>query len=194
MTEFLFYDYRTDPLKGLQYVGLVFTILITIFSIFTKSKGHFIAEEANTIILHMLNFIQVVYLFKFTNVHADGMYHFLNGFGFMHFLFFPNFFYGTIPTDYYEYPAESSLIPDGNFIRGAGSSISFMLIVLVVMIIAVIVSYLIYRKRFLREMPQVRKITRLGILFIHITFMNIMFTALNYLIQPHVSEPSGSNF
>jgi len=53
----------------------------------------------------MLNFIQVVYLFKFTTVHALGMYHFLNGFGFMHYLMFPNFFYSTIPADYSEYPA-----------------------------------------------------------------------------------------
>lgn len=105
MFDFIFYDYVTDPLKGLQYVGLSFTILIIIFSIITKLKGHFIAEQANTIILHMLNFIQAVYLFKYTQLHTEGMYHFLNGFGFMHFLMFPNFFYAAIPSGYAEYPA-----------------------------------------------------------------------------------------
>lgn len=130
-------------------MGLAFTILIILFSIFTKVKGHFIAEEANTLILHMLNFIQVVYLFKYTHVHREGMYHFLNGFGFMHVLWFPNFFYGTIPEDYSEYPAEQSLIPDGNFIRNAGSSLSFLLIVVIIMMVACAVSYGIYRKNFL---------------------------------------------
>lgn len=48
----------------------------------------------------MLNFIQVVYLFKFTQLHSQGMYHFLNGFGYMHYLMFPNFFYGVIPSGY----------------------------------------------------------------------------------------------
>lgn len=103
--DFIFYDYVTDPLKGLQYVGLSFTILIIIFCIITKLKGHFIAEQANTIILHMLNFIQVVYLFKYTQLHTEGMYHFLNGFGYMHILMFPNFFYASIPSGYAEYPA-----------------------------------------------------------------------------------------
>jgi hypothetical protein len=41
--NFLNYDYINDPLVGLQYVGLSFTILITIFGIITKVKGHFIA-------------------------------------------------------------------------------------------------------------------------------------------------------
>ena len=138
-----------DPLPGLQYVGLVFTILIIIYSLFSKIKGHFIAEESNTFILHMLNFIQVVYLFKFTHLHSAGMYHFLNGFGFMHILFWPNFFYGTIPSGYAEYPAESSLIPDANFFRNAGSSISFLLVMILVTIIGVIVSYAVFKSKFM---------------------------------------------
>lgn len=44
MRDFIFYDYTTDPLLGLQYVGLVFTVLIAIYSLITKIKGHFIAE------------------------------------------------------------------------------------------------------------------------------------------------------
>ena len=95
----------------------------------------------------MLNFIQVAYLFKFTQLHQEGMYHFLNGFGFMHFLWFPNFFYSTIPTGFIEYPVEKSLIPDGNFIRNAGSSISFCLVVLVVTGLASVVSYAVYRSK-----------------------------------------------
>lgn len=42
--DFIFYDYVNNPLKGLQYVGFAFGILITIYSIFSKIKGHFIAE------------------------------------------------------------------------------------------------------------------------------------------------------
>lgn len=189
--DFIFYDYVTDPLKGLQYVGLSFTILISIFCIITKLKGHFIAEQANTIILHMLNFIQVVYLFKYTQLHTEGMYHFLNGFGFMHFLMFPNFFYAAIPSGYAEYPAEKSLIPDGNFIRNAGSSISFLLIVLLIMSIASIVSYAIFKAKKLGEMPQIRKITRLGFLGTHVTYLNILFIGACYLIQPFLSRDSG---
>lgn len=145
MWNFILYDYVNDPLLGLQYVGLVFTILIIIYSLITKIKGHFIAEEANTIILHMLNFIQVVYLFKYTRLQEEGMYHFLNGFGFMHFLMFPNFFYSTIPSGFVEYPAEKCLIPDGNFVRNAGSSISLCLVAMAVTGIASIISYVVYR-------------------------------------------------
>lgn len=98
--DFISYDYTTDPLLGLQYIGLIFTILISIYAIITKMKGHFIAEQANTLILHMLNFIQVVYLFKFTSLHSEGFYHFANGFGYMHYLWFPNFFYSALPLNY----------------------------------------------------------------------------------------------
>lgn len=42
--DFIFYDYVNNPLKGLQYVGFAFGILITIYSILSKIKGHFIAE------------------------------------------------------------------------------------------------------------------------------------------------------
>jgi hypothetical protein len=42
--SFILYDYRTNPLMGLQYVGLSFTILILIYSLVSKIKGHFIAE------------------------------------------------------------------------------------------------------------------------------------------------------
>ena len=136
----------------------------------------------------MLNFIQVVYLFKFTQLHHEGMYHFLNGFGFMHFLMFPNFFYSAIPSGFIEYPVEKSLIPDGNFVRNAGSSISFCLIALLVTGIASIVSYAVYKSKELEEMPQIRKITRIGILAAHVTFLNIIFTTFNYLVQPSVSN------
>lgn len=37
-------------------------------------------------------------------------------------------------------------------------------------------------------MPQIRKITRIGILAAHITFLNIIFTAFNYLVQPLVTH------
>lgn len=116
------------------------------------------------------------------------MYHFLNGFGFMHYLMFPNFFYSAIPDSYLEYPAEKSLIPDANFIRNAGSSISFMLVAALVMGVGAIVSFLLFKLRGLEEMPQIRKITRIGILVIHITFMNIMFAAVTFLLQPAMTS------
>ena len=194
LASFLFYDYQMNPLQGLQYIGLGFTILILIYAIASKLKSHFLAEESNTLILHMMGFIQAVYLFKFTRVHPEGMYHFLNGFGFMHILFWPNFFYSAIPPGYREYPAETSLIPDANFLRNAGSSISYALVVLVVLIIAMLVSLLLFKKKFLPEMPQIRKITRVGILLLHLTFMNILFTSFTYLIQPYVPEPPATPF
>lgn len=66
-----------------------------------------------------------------------------------------------------------------------------MLISLVIMLVAFIVSYVLYRVKDLFEMPQIRKITRIGILAIQITFLNIVFTALNYLIQPFVTTDAG---
>ncbi len=40
-------------------------------------------------------------------------------------------------------------------------------------------------------MPQVRKITRIGILAMSVTFLNILFTALCYLIQPYITNDTG---
>lgn len=37
-------------------------------------------------------------------------------------------------------------------------------------------------------MPQIRKITRIGILVGQVTFLNILFTSFNYLVQPSVSS------
>ena len=142
----------------------------------------------------MLNFCQAVYLFKFTNVHTQGMYHFLSGFSFLHLSIFPNFFVGTIPDDYLELPAEESLIPDSNFIRNAGGSISLLLILLFILSIAMGVSFCLFKKFEAYEMPQIRKITRIGILIIHLTFMNLLFVSLTHLIQPHISTPSGTSF
>lgn len=41
--DFILYDYVNDPLQGLKYVGLSFTILISIYAIVSKLKGHFLA-------------------------------------------------------------------------------------------------------------------------------------------------------
>lgn len=142
----------------------------------------------------MLNFCQVVYLFKFTHVHSQGMYHFLNGFSFMHVAMFPNFFIATVPVDYSEYPAEPSLIPDSNFIKNAGGSISLMLILVFIFAVLIGISYCLFKKNQNYEMPQIRKISRIAILFIHLTFMNILFASFAHLVQPHVSSPSGTPF
>lgn len=40
-------------------------------------------------------------------------------------------------------------------------------------------------------MPQIRKITRLGFLGTHVTYLNILFTGACYLIQPFMSKDSG---
>lgn len=43
-------------------------------------------------------------------------------------------------------------------------------------------------------MPQIRKITRIGLLGIQITFLNISFTSINYLVQPFITNnPSFSS-
>ena len=42
-------------------------------------------------------------------------------------------------------------------------------------------------------MPQIRKVTRVGILAAHITFMNIVFTAATYLFQPFVASSLFTN-
>ncbi len=55
------------------------------------------------------------------------------------------------------------------------------------MTIASIISFAVYKGNDLEEMPQIRKITRFGILVIHITFLNILFSAFSYLIQPSMS-------
>ena len=142
----------------------------------------------------MLNFCQVAYLFKFTHVHSQGMYHFLNGFSFVHVLMFPNFFSETIPSGYSEYTAEESIIPDTNFIRNAGGSISLLIIEIIILLIAVGVSYALFRQHSNYEMPHIRKIARIGILFIHLTFMNLLYASFVHLIQPHVSQPDDTSF
>lgn len=122
------------------------------------------------------------------------MYYFLYGFRISHFLWFPNFFEPEIPGSYTEYPAETVLIPDGNFIRNAGSSISFGLIVFGVMLIALVISYFSYTQKVVEEMPQVRRIARISILLLHTTFMNLLFYGFTYLILSHVSEPEHSTY
>ena len=56
------------------------------------------------------------------------------------------------------------------------------------------ISYFSFMQHVAREIPQVRRIARLGILLLHFTFMNILFCSLTFLIQPHVSEPHPTTF
>lgn len=49
----------------MKVLSYIFSAVVLLFSLLTKTKGHFTAEEANNIILHSLNFAQVCYLFKF---------------------------------------------------------------------------------------------------------------------------------
>lgn len=65
-----------------------------------------------------------------------------------------------------------------------------MLVAAIIMGMAAIVSLLLYKMKDLTEMPQIRKITRIGILAIHITFMNIVFAAITFLLQPTITPNS----
>lgn len=78
------------------------------------------------------------YLFKFATTMSEGGYFFLNGFAISHLAFFPNFF--PPPNYYVEIPVEKSLVPDGNLLRNAGSSLSFQIIVVSAVVVAVCLS------------------------------------------------------
>lgn len=93
-------------------------------------------------ILHIFNFGQVCYLFKYASMLESGGYFFLNGFGISHLNFFPNFFSGLISPYYVETEVEKTLIPDGNLLRNAGFTFSFQLIVLGLLAISAVVSVL----------------------------------------------------
>lgn len=102
----------------------------------------------------------------------------------MHYLWFPNFFSSAIPHGLKEFPAEKSYIPDGNFIRNAGASVSFLLLWVVITGLLASVCFVFYKIRKLNEIPWIRKIMRIGLVIIQVTFMNILFWSLTYLIQP----------
>jgi hypothetical protein len=55
-----------DALANLKVFGYIFSTIMLLFIVLSKIKGHFTAEEANSIILHSFNFAQVCYLFKFS--------------------------------------------------------------------------------------------------------------------------------
>lgn len=50
-----------------------------------------------------------------------------------------------IPEDYIEYPAERSLVPDGNLIRNTGFCFSFIIIMIGLITIGFAISYVIYK-------------------------------------------------
>ena len=76
---------------------------------------------------------------------SEGGYFFLNGFAISHLTFFPNFF--PPPNYYVEIPVEKSLVPDGNLLRNAGSSLSFQIIVISATILAVCISLGVQKAR-----------------------------------------------
>jgi hypothetical protein len=173
----------TDTLSNLKVFGYVFSAIILLFIVLAKIKGHFSAEEANTIVMHTFNFGQVCYLFKYASKGLDaGAYFFLNGFGIAHLSFFPSFF--SVPNYYIEIPFEKSLLPDGNLIRNAGHTFSHQLIVIGITAVALLASVLYSRSNSLPEYVHFRKILRLGILFLQLGFMNELFFAFVQLIQP----------
>jgi hypothetical protein len=141
--QLLLNDLESNAFSNMKVLSYIFSSVVLLYALLSKTKGHFTAEEANNIILHSINFAQVCYLFKFTTTLTEGGYFFLNGFGIASLTFFPNFF---PPPDYYvETPMEKSLVPDGNLLRNAGSSMSYQLVVMGVLLVAVVSSFL-YQK------------------------------------------------
>jgi hypothetical protein len=161
---------QDNAFRSMQVLSYIFSAVILLCALLSKTKGHFSAEEANNVILHALNFAQVCFLFKFTAAFSEGGYFFLDGFGIANLTFFPNFF---PPPDYYvETPVEKSLIPDGNLFRNAGCSLSFQIVALGILLVAVLTSLAVQHKKGLEEPPQIRKIMRLGVLLVGFGFLN----------------------
>ena len=79
---------------------------------------------------------------------------------------------------------ERSLVPDGNFLRNAGFSISYQLVVLGILILFAIISLAAKVIKGLDEPPYIRKIMRIGSLLFYIGFMNEVFFAFVQLLQP----------
>jgi hypothetical protein len=161
-----------DKLSNMKVFGYVFSPIMLFFIILTKIKGHFSAEEANNLILHTFNFGQVCYLFKYATTLESGGYFFLNGFGVTHLNVFPNFFSSLISPYYVENTVERTLIPDGNLLRNAGYTFSYQIITAVLLVIAAIASIIYSKVKDLDEYIHFRKIMRLGILLLHLGFMN----------------------
>jgi hypothetical protein len=93
-------QYRSTPLQNIKAIGIFVSIILLLFSMLSKLKSHYLAQEANALLLHFINFAQVAYLFKYIKLDENGFYGFLEGFGYSMFSFFPNFFAKTIPQDY----------------------------------------------------------------------------------------------
>lgn len=64
--QLLLSSLTTDTLSNMKVFGYVFSVIMLVFVVLTKVKGHFSAEEANNIILHCFNFAQICYLFKYS--------------------------------------------------------------------------------------------------------------------------------
>lgn len=174
----------TDTLSNLKVFGYVFSAIILLFIVLAKIKGHFSAEEANTIVMHTFNFGQVCYLLqvRLQGAKTRGPTSFSTGLGLRIFSFFPSFF--SVPNYYIEIPFEKSLLPDGNLIRNAGHTFLHQLIVIGITAVALLASVLYSRSNSLPEYVHFRKILRLGILFLQLGFMNELFFAFVQLIQP----------
>ena len=99
-SHFILRDYNRTTLSNLMIIGLVLFILLLVCALLAKWKTHYLAEEANTLILHVFGFFQVIHYFQYITVHENTLFHFLEGFGFAHLSFFPSFFSSLIPSDY----------------------------------------------------------------------------------------------
>jgi hypothetical protein len=182
-------QFRSTPLHNIKAIGIFVSIILLLFSMLSKLKSHFLAQEANALLLHFINFAQVAHLFKYIKLDENGFYGFLEGFGYSMFSFFPNFFVKTIPQDYVEITNKSSLIPDANLIRNAGFVFSYQLIVLVLVGLASLASFVWWKQGNLEVMPQIRKVMRMGVFWFHIGFLPQLFFSFAQLIIPSETQP-----
>ena len=171
-------------------IGVAASAVIILYSILSKLKGHYIAEEANTLILHSLNFVQVSALFQKVALLPEATYSFLKGFRFSHLSFFWNPFNLLIPSSYIQGNQPESLAPDVNFLRQAGFSIAFQLLAIILLLITLSISYYVFYCNRLDEPPMIRKILRIFILLMSICFMNEIFCAVCAVRYHHTVPPN----
>ena len=87
----------------------------------------------------------MIYLFKYVNIHQNGLYGFFSGFGWSMLSFFPNFWSSKVPASYVEVTNYPSLVPDANLVRNGGFIYSFEVILIGLMIVCFSVAYYLYK-------------------------------------------------
>lgn len=164
--------------SGLKALGIIISIILLIYAIMTKCKGHFDAEEANRVVLHSLNFCQLVGMFQYVQETNSLSYNFYQGFRVSHLGFLLNPLKSLLNEDYLEPRHPTIFMYDGNLVRNAGHSIFFWMTILALLLIAMAVIFTVYYTCRLLEPPFFRMSFRLFILLFSITIMNIVFFSM----------------